>query len=145
MFGVDVSVCPNCAGPMKWREVALTQNTIREGLASAVGPRPSEATESAVRATLASVSEETSCSPTSLDRSPGAHGPEFISKAVQDWAKERGIKWHCIEPGKPTQNSHIESFNGKLRDECLNQNYWKDLAEVRKETSEYRRDDLPPI
>ena len=68
------------------------------------------------------------------------NGPEFISKAVQDWAKERGINWHCIEPGKPTQNSHIESFNGKLRDECLNQNYWKDLAEVRKETSEYRRD-----
>ena len=68
------------------------------------------------------------------------NGPEFTSKAVQDWAKERGINWHCIEPGKPTQNSHIESFNGKLRDECLNQNYWRDLAEVRKETSEYRRD-----
>ena len=62
------------------------------------------------------------------------------SKAVQDWAKERGINWHCIEPGRPTQNSHIESGSGKLRDECLNQNYWKDLAEVRKETSEYRRD-----
>ena len=69
-----------------------------------------------------------SCSPTSLDRSPGAHGTEFTSKAVQDWAKERGIHWHCIEPGKPTQNSHIESFNGKLRDECINQNYWKDLS-----------------
>ena len=68
------------------------------------------------------------------------NGPEFTCEAVQDWAKERGIKWDCIEPGKPTQNSHIESFNGKLRDECLNQNYWKDLAEVRKETSEYRRD-----
>ena len=68
------------------------------------------------------------------------NGTEFTSKAVQNWAKERGIHWHCIEPGKPTQNSHIESFNGKLRDECLNQNYWKDLAAVRKETSECRRD-----
>jgi hypothetical protein len=46
-----------------------------------------------------------------------------------------------LEPGKPTQNSHIESFNGRFRDACLNQNYWKDLAELRKETSEYRRDD----
>lgn len=48
--------------------------------------------------------------------------------------------WHCIEPGKPTQNSHIESFNGRLRDERLNRNLWRDLPEVRRETSEYRRD-----
>ena len=80
-----------------------------------------------------------SCSPTSLDRSPGAHGTEFTSKAVQDWAEERDINWHCIEPGKPTQDSYIESGSGKLRAECLTPDYWKDLTLVRKETSEYRR------
>lgn len=68
------------------------------------------------------------------------NGPEFISDAVQDWAVRRGIKWHCIERGKPTQNSHIESFNGRVRDECLNQNLWKNQEEVRSETSEFRRD-----
>jgi transposase InsO family protein len=68
------------------------------------------------------------------------NGPELVSDAVQSWAKRRGITWHCIEPGKPTQNSHIESFNGRLRDECLNENLWRNLQEVRRETSEYRRD-----
>lgn len=68
------------------------------------------------------------------------NGPEFVSEAVQGWAALRGVRWHCIEPGKPTQNSHIESFNGRLRDECLNENLWRNLEEVRRETSEYRRD-----
>ena len=66
------------------------------------------------------------------------NGPEFVSDDVQRWAKERKILWHYIEPGKPTQNSHIESFNGKVRDECLNRNLWRDLAEVRRETEQYR-------
>lgn len=68
------------------------------------------------------------------------NGPELISSAVQSWSQRRKIHWHYIEPGKPTQNSHIESFNGRLRDECLNQNLWRNLAEVRRETEEYRRD-----
>lgn len=66
------------------------------------------------------------------------NGPEFIGEAVQSWAQKRGIQWLCIEPGKPTQNSHIESFNGRLRDECLNENLWRTLQEVRRETSQYR-------
>ncbi len=68
------------------------------------------------------------------------NGPEFIGDPVQQWATGRGLRWYCIEPGKPTQNSHIESFNGRLRDECLNQNLWRNLLEVRREISEYRRD-----
>ena len=68
------------------------------------------------------------------------NGPELVGGPVQAWAKQRGIRWHCIEPGKPTQNSHIESFNGRLRDECLNENLWRNLQEVRRETTEYRRD-----
>jgi len=48
------------------------------------------------------------------------HGTEFTSKALEDWAYRRGVKLEFIHPGKPTENGHIESFNGRLRDECLN-------------------------
>ena len=49
------------------------------------------------------------------------NGPEFISKVLQEWLKEKGVKVVYIEPGSPWQNGYIESFNGKFRDECLNQ------------------------
>lgn len=48
------------------------------------------------------------------------HGTEFTSKALEDWAYQRGVKLDFIHPGKPTENGHIESFNGRLRDECVN-------------------------
>ena len=48
------------------------------------------------------------------------HGTEFMSKAVEAWAFYRGVQLDFTRPGKPTDNSHIESFNGRLRDECLN-------------------------
>lgn len=48
------------------------------------------------------------------------HGTEFTSKALEEWAYQRGVKLDFIHPGKPTENGHIESFNGRLRDECLN-------------------------
>lgn len=49
------------------------------------------------------------------------NGTEFTSMAILRWVQETGIDWHYIAPGKPTQNAFIESFNGKLRDECLNE------------------------
>ena len=49
------------------------------------------------------------------------NGPEFISRAVDQWAYANGVALHFIDPGKPVQNAFIESFNGKFRDECLNQ------------------------
>jgi putative transposase len=52
------------------------------------------------------------------------NGPEFISKTLDAWAFEQGISLHFIRPGKPIENAHVESFNGKLRDECLNQNWF---------------------
>lgn len=48
------------------------------------------------------------------------HGTEFTSRTLEDWAYRRGVKLDFIRPGKPTENGHIESFNGRLRDECLN-------------------------
>ena len=59
------------------------------------------------------------------------NGPEFTSKAMLGWAEQRVVKLHFIDPGKPTQNAYIESFNGKFRDECLNQHWFSDLQEAR--------------
>ena len=68
------------------------------------------------------------------------NGPEFISRVVDQWGFEHGVKLHFIEPGKPTQNAHIESFNGKFRDECLNENWFLTLQEAREKIEAWRRD-----
>ncbi len=49
------------------------------------------------------------------------NGPEFCGRAMLTWAHARGVTLRLIEPGKPTQNAYIESFNGRFRDECLNE------------------------
>ena len=56
------------------------------------------------------------------------HGPEFISQIVDQWAYRNGVALHFIDPGKPVQNAFIESFNGKFRDECLNQSWFTSLG-----------------
>src|SRR5579872_919748 len=58
------------------------------------------------------------------------NGTELTSNAVLRWAAER-VSWHYIQPGKPVQNAFIESFNSKLRDECLNEHFFFGLAEAR--------------
>ena len=68
------------------------------------------------------------------------NGPEFLSRVVDQWAYENGVEFHFIEPGKPTQNAHIESFNGKFRDECLNQNWFLSLNDARRIIEEWRVD-----
>ena len=60
------------------------------------------------------------------------NGPEFTSRAFMSWAYDKKIRINYIEPGKPTQNAYVESFNGKFRDECLNLNWFKDLKEARR-------------
>lgn len=52
------------------------------------------------------------------------NGTEFTSTAILKWCHEKGVRWDYIQPGKPYQNGCIESFNGKLRDECLNENWF---------------------
>jgi putative transposase len=59
------------------------------------------------------------------------NGPEFTSQALDQWASDRGIALAFIPPGRPVENAFIESFNGKLRDECLNQHHFRSLAEAR--------------
>ena len=54
------------------------------------------------------------------------------------WQKEQKIRWEYIEPGKPQQNGTIESFNGKLRDECLNENWFLSLKEAKRVIEKWR-------
>lgn len=67
------------------------------------------------------------------------NGPELTSKAMFFWAKERGIKVQFIQPGKPTQNPFVESFNGKFREYCLDMHWFRDLDEARYEIDSWRK------
>ena len=60
------------------------------------------------------------------------NGTELTSRAILGWQEERSVEWHYIAPGKPTQNGFIESFNGRLRDECLNEHLFTNLVEARR-------------
>lgn len=66
------------------------------------------------------------------------NGPEFRSQALDVWAKRHGVALHFIDPGKPTQNGHIESFNGHFRAECLSQEWFLHLREVRQTVGTWR-------
>jgi transposase InsO family protein len=57
------------------------------------------------------------------------NGMEFCSRAMLTWAHERGVKLFLIEPGKPNQNEYIESFNGRFRDEYLNEHWFTSLPQ----------------
>ncbi len=67
-------------------------------------------------------------------------GPEFTGKALDQWAYRNGVELKLIEAGKPMQNAYIESFNGKFRDECLNEHWFTSLAEARAIVAAWRRD-----
>jgi putative transposase len=67
-------------------------------------------------------------------------GPEFTGRALDQWAYRNGVDLKLIQAGKPTQNAYIESFNGKFRDECLNEHWFATLAEARILINEWRRD-----
>jgi putative transposase len=66
------------------------------------------------------------------------NGPELTSKALDQWAYERGVRLRFIAPGKPQQNGFVESFNGKLRDECLNEHWFTTLYDAREKVETWR-------
>jgi putative transposase len=68
------------------------------------------------------------------------NGSEFTSNAILAWADQNRIEWHYIAPGKPMQNGFIESFNGRLRDELLNETMFRSLAHAREVLSDWRKD-----
>lgn len=68
------------------------------------------------------------------------NGTEFTSRAILAWQGAQGIAWHYIDPGKPQQNAFDESFNGRLRDECLNETAFDSLAHARSIIAAWRQD-----
>ena len=68
------------------------------------------------------------------------NGTEFTSRAILKWASENKVEWHYIDPGKPQQNGFIESFNGSLRDELLNEELFDSLADARRKLAIWRYD-----
>ena len=68
------------------------------------------------------------------------NGKEFTGKAMLNWAYRNGVSLRLIEPGKPNQNAYVESFNGRLRDECLNEHWFTSLPHARLEIERWRRE-----
>jgi len=68
------------------------------------------------------------------------NGPEFTSRVLDQWAYQHEVELHFIQPGKPVQNAFVESFNGKFRDECLNQSWFVSLADACRSIGAWRLD-----
>ncbi len=68
------------------------------------------------------------------------NGKEFCGKAMVAWAHANGVQLRQIQPGKPNQNAYVESFNGRLRDECLNEHWFPTLLHARTEIERWRRE-----
>ena len=68
------------------------------------------------------------------------NGKEFCSPAIPTWAHARGVQLFLIEPGKPNQNAYIESFNGRFRDECLNEHWFTSLQHARVIVEAWRKE-----
>lgn len=68
------------------------------------------------------------------------NGPEFRGREVDVWACQHGVRIHFIDPGKPMQNAYVESFNDKMRSECLNVNWFVDLEDARRRIAAWRKE-----
>jgi putative transposase len=68
------------------------------------------------------------------------NGPEFTSKVLDEWAYRKGVKLNFIRPGKPIENAYVESFNGRLRDECLNGNWFLNVSHAKEVIEIWRLD-----
>ncbi|WP_246465618.1 transposase, partial [Novosphingobium jiangmenense] len=76
----------------------------------------------------------------SRDQFPMCYGTELTSNAVLAWCGELGVEWHYIAPGRPMQNGYVESFNGRMRDELLNETLFMSLAHARVEIAAWVED-----
>jgi putative transposase len=75
-----------------------------------------------------------------LDRLHAANGPEFAGRTLDAWAYAHGVALRFIRPGKPIENAYVESFNGKFRDECLNEHWFVSLADAKAAIEAWRID-----
>ena len=117
----------------RFRLLTLVDNFSRESLAIEAGQR---LTGDDVVRVLKQVSAERGC-PRSIRVD---NGPEFISKSLDLWAYWNGVTLDFSRPGKPTDNAFIESFNGTVREECLNQHWFLSLEDAQEKLEVWRRD-----
>ena len=113
--------------------LTIVDNFTRESLAAEVD---SKFTGHAVTNTLAKIARERGC-PRSIRVD---NGPEFTSRALDQWAYLNKVELDFSRPGKPTDNAFIESFNGKLRAECLNQHWFASLSDAKETIEGWRTD-----
>jgi putative transposase len=125
-------VFDGCANGQKLKMLTVVDEWTRECLAIEVGARINSSKVLEVLSRLMSVHGQ----PQYL-RSD--NGPEFIARQVKNWLKRSGVETAYIEGGKPWQNGVNESFNGKLRDECLSLEWFKNRAEARVVIEQWRR------
>jgi putative transposase len=117
----------------RFRLLTLVDNFSRESLAIEVGRRLTGDDVVKVLERIAAARDK----PKSIRVD---NGPEFISMSLDLWAYFNGVKLDFSRPGKPTDNAFIESFNGRLREECLNQHWFSTLDEARRLTEAWRED-----
>jgi putative transposase len=125
-------VFDTCANGQKLKMLTVVDEWTREGLAVEVEARINSRAVIDVLAKLMSAHGQ----PEYL-RSD--NGPEFVSKAIKQWLSQRGVQTAYIDRGKPWQNGLNESFNGKLRDECLDLEWFKNRAEARVVIEQWRK------
>lgn len=121
-----------CANGRRLKILTLTDEFTRESLAIDVGT--SIRAQRVIQVLAAALDERGG--PTYL-RSD--NGPEFVAHAVQQWLARQHIQTAYIAPGSPWQNAHGESFNGRLRDECLNMEWFRTVAEAQVVIANWRR------
>ena len=117
----------------RFRILTIVDNFSRESLAIRAGQR---LTGDDVVKTLEAITKQRD-SPNSIQVD---NGPEFISKSLDHWAYFNGVTLDFSRPGTPTDNAYIESFNGKFREECLNQHWFMSLEDAQEQFDHWRRD-----
>jgi putative transposase len=117
----------------KFRALTVADNHTRECLAIEVG-------QSLTGDDVAMVLTEIAQGRELPSRIQADNGPEFISISLDKWAYDHGVTMDFSRPGKPTDNPFIESFNGSLRDECLNVHWFMSLEDARQKIETWRQD-----
>ena len=117
----------------RFRILTLVDNFTRESLAIRVGKR---LTGDHVVEILESVTKQRS-KPSTIRVD---NGPEFISKSLDWWAYFNDVELDFSRPGKPTDNAYIESFNGRFRQECLNQHWFLSMTDAQQRIDQWRKD-----
>jgi len=118
----------------KFRALTVVDNYTRECLAIEVAQ---SLTGDDVVRVLTNIAKERRQYPLRIQTD---NGPEFVSLALDKWAYENGVTLDFSRPGKPTDNPFIESFNGSLRDECLNTNWFMLLEDAQTKIETWRQD-----